>query len=117
MECLEHSDTILIGDDTDLIVLCIKFYRVGAPTRLFYIYRPSSKTFVDTRKVIKELPNKVLENIVAIHAAPGRDIVSALSGIGKTKFINSAIKREGNVCDELAVFNLEEQEQDTLLES
>ena len=90
MECLEHSDTILI-DDTDLIVLCIQFYRVGAPTRLCYIYRPSLVTFVDTRKVIKQWPNKVLENILAIHTASGCDIISALSGIGKTKFINSAI--------------------------
>ena len=70
-----------------------------------------------TRNVIKQWPNKVLENIVAIHAASGRDIVSALSGIGKTKFINSAIKSEENIYDALAVFNLETQEQDTLLES
>ena len=107
MECLEHSDTILIGDDTDLIVLCIHFYRVGAPTRLFYMNLPSSKTYVDTRKVIKQWPNKVFENILAIHAASGSDIVSALSGIGKTKLIKSAIKSEENICDVLAVFNLE----------
>ena len=92
MECLEHSDTILIGDDADLIVLCIQFCQVGAPTRLLYIYRPSSKTYVDTRKVIEQWPNKVLENIFAIHAASGCHIVSSLSGIGKTKLIKSAIK-------------------------
>ena len=91
MECLEHSDTILIGEDTDLIVLYIQFYRFGTSTRLLYIYRPSSKTYVDIRKVIEQWPNKVLENILAIYAASGCDIVSALSGIGKTKLIKSAI--------------------------
>ena len=68
-------------------------------------------------KVIVQWPNKVLENIFAIHAASGCDIISALSGIGKTKLIKSAIKNEDNTFDALAVFNLEEQEQDTLLES
>ena len=116
MKCLEHSDTILIRDDTDLIVLC----RVGAPTRLFYIYRPCSKTYVDTRyQAVAQQGIAVLENILAIHAASGRDIVSALSVIGKSKLIKSAIKSEENICDcdALAVFNLEEQEQDTLLKS
>ena len=66
-------------------------------------------------KVIEKWPNKVLENIFAIHAASGCHIVSSLSGIWKTKLIKSAIKE--NTFDALAVFNLEEQEQDTLLES
>ena len=55
--------------------------------------------------------------LLAIHAASGCNTVSALSGIGKTKLIKSAIKCEENICDALAVFNREEREQDTLLES
>ena len=83
MECLEHSDTILIGDDTDLIVLCLHFYRIRAPTRSLYIYRPSSKTYVDTRKVIQQWPNNVLENMLAIHAASRCDTVSVCPGSGR----------------------------------
>ena len=74
-------------------------------------------TYVVTRKVIQQWPNKVLENILAIHAASGCAPVSALFGIGKTKLIKSAIKCEEKICDALAMFNREEQEQDTLLES
>ena len=58
-----------------------------------------------------------MTNIPSIHAASGCDTVSALSGIGKAKLIKSEIKSEEKKCDALAVFNREEEEQDTLLES
>ena len=58
-----------------------------------------------------------MTNIHSIHAASGCDTVSALSGIGKTKLIKSEIKIEEKICNALAVFNREEQEQDTHLEN
>lgn len=117
MQCLQHSDTILIGDDTDLIVLCLHFYRVNAPTKSLCIYRPSSKTNIDVKKVIHQWPIKIMENILVIHAASGCDTVSALSGIGKTKLIKLALKPEQRLCEALTVFNQGDQDRAALVQS
>ena len=56
------------------------------------MFRPSSNSFIDVRKVVEKFPKSIVDHILFIHAASGCDTVSVLAGIGKTKLMKSLLK-------------------------
>ena len=86
--------TILVGDDTDLLVLLIHYFKseLQNTENNMYMFRPSSNSCIDVRKVVEKFPKSIVDQILFIHAASGCDTVSGLAGIGKTKFMKSLLK-------------------------
>ena len=94
---------MLVGDDTDLLVLALHVCNTSDIHQKILIMRPSSDSFIDTQTILKSHPKQVIDNILPIHALSGCDTVSALFGIGKTKLVQS-IRKQLNLVDNLAVF-------------
>lgn len=94
IEKVMAGNCILMGDDTDLLVLLIHhFYQIRTETTHdLFVLRLSSNTVVNIRILLDNLPNTVIENILLIHAVSGCDTVSAMAGIGKTKLLKLLIK-------------------------
>ena len=94
VEKVMNGNVILVGDDTDLLVLLIHHFKtvMNNTNHAMYMYRPSSKTFVDVRLVIVKWPAEVTEQILFIHAASGCDTVSSMAGIGKSKLAKMIVK-------------------------
>ena len=104
---------VMIGDDTDLLVLS-KFYtnEIQWNQKLFMI-RPSSDTIIDVEKVVAGQPSHVINNILTIHAMSGCDTVSAVAGIGKKSLIKSAVK-DVEMSADLQAFMSPDVNKDTL---
>lgn len=99
----KNKDTMLIGDDTDLLVLLIHYLK-GVQCHDLLWYKPSSKTFIDINALKRQLPKQLEENILAVHAASGCDTVSSLYGVGKTKLCKQLQKTPASVGNLLEQF-------------
>lgn len=78
--------TVLVGDDTDLLVLSIFHYK---SKELYFMSEPQLKSnenrqFLSISKVVNILGKEGKENILFIHALLGCDTTSRLFGVGKT---------------------------------
>ena len=86
VQSTKSVNTVLVGDDTDLLVLLCQHAEMNA-NELFF--RPEPKQRTQTRKIwnIKEtkslLGPEVCRNILFVHAFLGSDTTSRLHGIGK----------------------------------
>ena len=102
---LGERDTLVIGDDTDLLVLAVHYMKEwGMSNNKLIMYRPSSHSYIDIGKVVSAHPDHVTSNILAIHALSGCDTVSSLAGIGKTKLVK-AIAKDEDLAEELSTFS------------
>ena len=65
-------------------MLAIHHFRLkmSGTTYDLFMYRPSSATIINIRKVIAKLPERVLREILFIHAASGCDTTSSRTDIG-----------------------------------
>ena len=90
------GDTIIVGDDTDVLVLAIHHFRLNMnnSSHDLWMFRPSSSTIINIRNVILKLPERILEELLFIHAASGCDTTSSLVGIGKTKLAKLLAKQD-----------------------
>ena len=88
------GDTMLVGDDTDLLVLLIHYFKseLQNTENNLFMFRPSSNSCIDVRKVVEKFPKSIVDQILFIHAASGCDTVSGLAGIGKKKLMKSILK-------------------------
>ena len=99
--------TVLIGDDTDLLVLLL--YHGEMDTKDLF-FRPEPRQRDKTRKVwnIKKtkaaLGRDVCLNILFVHALPGCDTTSRVHGIGKGVPLKKLKSRE-EFCELAGVFN------------
>ena len=97
---------VLIADDTDILVLLMHWIPAKQCQQRITMFRPSSDTWIDLKKVLERWPSHIVENILAIHTASGCDTVSSFVGVGKTKLIklitpeNAAIFRVFYQCEE-----------------
>ena len=103
MEDVVEKDTILVGDDTDLLVMVLHYFKTMDTQHRLLMYRPSSKTLIDILKLINKLPDHILNNIIPLHALSGCDTVSSLAGVGKTKLIKMVLK-DPSLADHLHKF-------------
>ena len=90
VESAYHQDTILVGDDTDLLVLLCFHADLNAKELIF---SPEPKKCTKQRHVwnIKQvklsLGQELCDNILFLHALLGCDTTSRLYGIGKSASI------------------------------
>lgn len=81
------KDTVLIGDDTDLLVLLLYHCPLGAH-KVFFKPEPKSNDnkipkVWDIQKAKRNLGPDICDNILFIHAILGCDSVSRVHGLGK----------------------------------
>ena len=100
MTVVMSYNCVLVGDDTDLLVLLLHHFSQIAPTTSnnVYMYRPASDTVINIRSLLLRLPAEISNNILFLHAVSGCDTTSSIAGIGKTKFIKSLMKNN-NIID------------------
>ena len=101
VESAKSTTTVLVGDDTDLLVL-LCYHAETSAHELFFIPQPKQRSI--TRKIwnIKEtksaLGPETCADILFVHAVLGCDTTSALHGIGKglalKKILIDAVFRE-----------------------
>ena len=113
----QSTPTVLVGDDTDLLVLLCYHTDIHGCDVFF---RPEPQTNVTRRrvwnikKVKQQLGPEVCENLLFIHAFLGCDTTSRIFGLGKgtalKKFISSAYFRE-----QAKVFSHDSSTQDEIL--
>ena len=85
VETAENSNTVVVGDDTDLLVLLIHHTKLNH-NEIFFIPEPkkNSKCRIWNVKQVKtELGSFVCKHILFLHAMLGCDTTSRLLGIGK----------------------------------
>ena len=92
IDALRQKPVVMIGDDTDLLVLSVFYTNEIQCNQKLFMMRPSSDTIIDIEKVVAGQPSHVINNILTIHAMSGCDTKSALAGIGKKRLIKSAVK-------------------------
>lgn len=101
IESARSRTTILVGDDTDLLILLL-FHVDPDGHDLFFIPEPKSNSLRrrvwNIKKVQAELGTEVCDNILFLHAVLGCDTTSRVHGIGKgaslKKFITSSHFRQ-----------------------
>ena len=85
VETAEYSNTVVLGDDTDLLVLLIYHTKLNHK-EIFFIPEPQ-KNFKcriwNVKQVKTELGSFVCKHIFFLHAMLGCDTTSRLFGIGK----------------------------------
>lgn len=85
LEVARNSETVLVGSDTDLIVLLIH-YTTGCHNRVYFMPPAKSDSpdrYLDIKKAQSVLGDKVCSNILFLHAVLGCDTTSRLFGHGK----------------------------------
>ena len=117
IEKVADSNTVLVGDDTDLIAIGIHYYKDAATENGLYMYRKSSDTCIDFKKLLSGMPKPIKDTILAIHAASGCDTVSALFGIGKLKLFKICEKSPDAHIIDLNQFYQENIDIDVLVEA
>ena len=89
------SDTVVVGDDTDLLVLLCFYSDMGAHD-LYFIPEPkkssSKRRLWDIKRTKLALGPKICSRILFIHAILGCDTVSQPYGIGKGAALKMAIR-------------------------
>ena len=106
IEEAEKSDAVLIGDDTDLLVLLL--YHAKMESHDIYFapdYRSSSTRRVwDIKQTKRELGPNVCEHILFLHAFLGCDTTSRLFGVGKGAIIKK-FKSNASLLRSAEIFN------------
>ena len=86
IDAAANEDTILVGEDTDLLVL-LCYYAKDLPSKLYLRPEPKAQTkrakTWDICATRKGLGDAVCNNILFLHATLGCDTTSKLYGIGK----------------------------------
>jgi 5'-3' exonuclease len=82
------SNTVLVGEDTDLLILLCYYFRKNTAHSLYLMSEPKKgslnpRQYLDIGKVREALGDTVCENILFIHAYLGCDTTSRVFGIGK----------------------------------
>ena len=109
IESTHTQDTVLVGDDTDLLVLSL--YRLKKPRyNLFFAPEPkknAKKHISDIKHVQNDLGLFTCKHILFMHAVLGCDTTSRLFGIGKGAIlkkirVNAALKQAADVFDKVS---------------
>ena len=113
IDALAQKPVVMIGDDTDLLVLSMFYINEIESDENLFMMRLSSETVIDIQHVVREQPIHIVNNILTIHAMSGCDTVSALAGIGKKSLIKTAAQ-DVEMNDDLQAFMAPDVDKDTL---
>ena len=99
VESARERNTVLVGDDTDLLVLLCFYTRSDSFDRYFKPERKanSRRRVWNMKKVKEQLGDDVCHDLLFLHAILGCDTTSPIHGIGKAalkKYANSLHFRE-----------------------
>ena len=97
-----EKNAIIIGDDTDILVLALHYISKLNPPNNVYMFRQISNTYVDLKSVLSTISKPVMDQILSIHALSGCDTVSQLFGAGKDKLFKQMCKNPENLSDIMA---------------
>ena len=108
IESAHIQDTVLVGDDTDLLVLSLHHLQ-EATNNLFFAPEPkknAKKRVWDIRHIQIDLGGFICKHILFLHAFLGCDTTSRLFGIGKGGIlkkikVDAALKQAANVFDKV----------------
>ena len=104
VDSARSKTTVLVGGDTDLLILLL-FYANPDTRDLFFIPEPKSNSFRrriwNIKKMQEQLGREVCDNILFVHAFLGCDTTSRIHGIGKGKLFkmfetSSELKQNAN---------------------
>ena len=100
VESARERNTVLVGDDTDLLVL-LCFYTRSDSFDLYFKPEPkanSRRRVWDMKRIKEQLGDDVCLDLLFLHAILGCDTTSRVHGIGKAaalkKYANSLLFRE-----------------------
>ena len=97
VECSLQINKIVVGDDTDLLVL-LCYHCEFSSQDVFFQPEPKTNTAKhrvwDLRKAKTVLGVKVIQVILFVHAIPGCDTTSRLHGLGKASALKMVTKNE-----------------------
>lgn len=101
VECSMQINTVVVGDDTDLLVLLC--YHCGFSSHdVFFHPEPKTNTTKhrvwDIKKTKSVLGDKVIQVILFVHAILGCDTTSRLHGLGKASPLKMVMKNEQFLC-------------------
>ena len=108
IESAANTDTILVGDDTDLLVILC--YHASLDSCSLY-FQPVARRKTKYRRiwhaqsVKKQLGPQVCDHILFLHAILGCDTTSRLHDIGKGNALKK-FREGGRFCEVAKVFNL-----------
>ena len=114
MKSLEERDVVLVGDDTDLLILALHEFKLVAGSKMLYMFR--SGAFVNIKQVLSVHNHHVVENVLAIHALSGCDTVSKLAGIGKNKLVK-LVEKTPSLAKDLKKFSKAGQSNSKIVET
>ena len=102
VEATSKSDTVLVGDDTDLLVLLCFYHKMSAPHNLYFLPEPKKgslfpRKYLDIGIVIAKLGESVCEHLLL-----GCDMTSRLFRIGKAVEL-TLLKDTGIFCQQAVV--------------
>ena len=85
IDAVKTCDVIVIGEDTDILVLLLHYYNLDLPFKIFFTSDKNTKEkrIWDIREVKTKLPKELVNCILPIHAFLGCDTVSRINSIGK----------------------------------
>ena len=78
IDAVKTCDVIVIGEDTDILVLLLHYYNLDLPFKIFFTSDKNTKEkrIWDIREVKTKLPKELVNCILPIHAFPGCDSFS-----------------------------------------
>lgn len=108
VEAASKSDTVLVGDDTDLLVLLCFHHKMSAPHNVYFMPEPKKgsllpRKYLNIGLVVEKLGESVCGNILFAHAILGCDTTSRLFGIGKAVGL-TLLKNNDIFCQQAVVF-------------
>ena len=89
---VHNSNVIVVGDDTDLLVLMLHYFNSIATDFELSFYRPSSESTIKIQNLSASLHLNVISTILSMHAFSGCDTTSSHCGVGKTRIIKMVEK-------------------------
>ena len=94
IQLVQEFNTVIVGDDTNLLVMMLDRFKDTMTSHDLYMFRPSSDTLLNIGQLLGVVPEKVLKCLLLVHCASGCDTVSSISGIGKTRLVKQIEKTE-----------------------
>ena len=94
LERARHCHTVVLGEDTDLLMLLL-FHLTSQHWPVFFGSSrsgPNQARIWDIEKVQHELGSNICQQLLVLHAISGCDTTSALYGLGKAIFLRKAKK-------------------------
>ena len=83
---------MLVGEDTDLLVLALHAITIPGVQQKITIMRSSSDSSIYVQKIHQSHTREVIDKILPVHALSRCDTVSPLYGTGKTIIVQSLDK-------------------------